>query len=152
MVQPEETLTTALRLQPSTKHVVVVGGVGTYDRHLEDIVKQSLRNYESRLEITYLTDLDMPTLLRRLGQLPSNTIVLYTSIFQDAAGRHFIDANQSSPVVIDASNAPVFVLFDVNFGTGRSGETPLALPQMARLPDTWHLEFWMGNSHRVFLL
>jgi PAS domain S-box-containing protein len=121
VVQPEETLTAALRLQPSTKHVVVVGGVGTYDRHLEDIVKQSLRNYESRLEFTYLTDLDMPTLLRRVGQLPSNTIVLYTSIFQDAVGRHFIDANQSSPAVIDASNAPVFILFDVNFGTGAVG-------------------------------
>jgi PAS domain S-box-containing protein len=121
VVQPEETLTAALRLQPSTKHVVVVGGVGTYDRHLKDIVKQSLRNYESRLEFSYLTDLDMPTLLRRVGQLPRNTIVLYTSIFRDAAGSHFIDANQSSPAVIDASNAPVFILFDVNFGTGAVG-------------------------------
>ena len=121
VVQPEETLTAALRLQPNTKHVVVVGGVGTYDRHLEDIVKQSLRNYESRLEFTYLTNLDMPTLLRRVGQLPSSTIVLYTSIFRDAAGRHFIDANQSSPTAIDASNAPVFILFDVNFGTGAVG-------------------------------
>jgi hypothetical protein len=33
VVQAEETLTAALRLRPSTKHVVVVGGVGTYDRH-----------------------------------------------------------------------------------------------------------------------
>jgi hypothetical protein len=63
----------------------------------------------------------MPTLLRRVGQLPSNTIVLYTSVFQDAVGNHFIDANQSSPGVIDASNAPVFILFDVNFGTGAVG-------------------------------
>ena len=121
VVQPEETLIAALHLQPSTKHVVVVGGVGSYDRHLEDIVQHSLRNYESRLEFTYLTNLDMPTLLRRVGQLPSNTIILYTSIFRDAAGRHFIDANQSSPAVIDASNAPVFILFDVNFGTGAVG-------------------------------
>lgn len=121
VVQPEETLAAALRLQPNTKHVVVVGGVGAYDRHLEDIVKQSLRNYESGIDFIYLTDLDIPTLLRRVGQLPSNTIVLYTSIFQDAAGRHFIDANQSSPAVIDASSAPVFVLFDVNFGSGAVG-------------------------------
>ena len=120
-VQPEETRTAALRSQPSTKHVVVVGGVVTYDRHLEEIVNQSLRNYESRLEFTYLTSLDMPTRPRRVGQLPSNTIVLYTSIFRDAAGSHFIDANQSSPAVMDASNAPVFILFDVNFGTGAVG-------------------------------
>ena len=63
----------------------------------------------------------MPTLLGRLSRLPSDTIVLYTSIFQDAAGAHFIDANQSAPMVVGATNVPVFVLFDVNFGTGAVG-------------------------------
>jgi PAS domain S-box-containing protein len=120
-VQPNETFKAALRLQPTTKHVVVVGGVGAYDRYLERIVKGSLQNYESKFEFTYLTDQDMPTLLGRLSRLPSDTIVLYTSIFQDAAGAHFIDANQSGPMVVGATNAPVFVLFDVNFGTGAVG-------------------------------
>ncbi len=120
-VQPEETFKAALHLQPTSKHVVVVGGVGAYDRYLERIVKGSLQNYESKFEFTYLTDQDMPTLLGRLSRLPSDTIVLYTSIFQDAAGAHFIDANQSAPTVVGATNAPVFVLFDVNFGTGTVG-------------------------------
>jgi PAS domain S-box-containing protein len=120
-VQPEETFKAALHLQPTTKHVVVVGGVGAYDRYLEKIVKGSLRNYESKFEFTYLTDQDMPTLLGRLSRLPSDTIVLYTSIFQDAAGARFIDANQSAPMVVGATNVPVFVLFDVNFGTGAVG-------------------------------
>jgi signal transduction histidine kinase len=120
-VRPEETFKAALHLQPTTKHVVVVGGVGTYDRYLERIVKGSLQNYESKFEFTYLTDQDMPTLLGRLSRLPSDTIVLYTSIFQDAAGAHFIDANQSAPMVVGATNVPVFVLFDVNFGTGAVG-------------------------------
>lgn len=120
-VQPEETFKAALRLQPTTKHVVVVGGVGAYDRYLERIVKGSLENYESKFEFTYLTDQDMPTLLGRLTRLPTDTIVLYTSIFQDAAGAHFVDANQSTPMVVGAANVPVFVLFDVNFGTGAVG-------------------------------
>jgi PAS domain S-box-containing protein len=120
-VRPEETFKAAVHLQPTTKHVVVVGGVGAYDRYLERIVKASLQNYESKFEFTYLTDQDMPTLLGRLSRLPSNTIVLYTSIFQDAAGAHFIDANQSAPMVAGATNVPVFVLFDVNFGAGAVG-------------------------------
>jgi hypothetical protein len=40
VVQPQQTLTTALRLQPNTKHVVVVGGVGAYDRYVEAIVRK----------------------------------------------------------------------------------------------------------------
>ena len=57
---PEETLKAALALQPGTRHVVVVGGVGVYDRHLEATARESFRKYESRFEFTYLTDLPCP--------------------------------------------------------------------------------------------
>ena len=121
VAQPEGTLRAALQLQPDTKHVVVVGGVGAFDRYMEGIVKKSLRDYESKLEFRYLTDLDLPTLLERLKHLPSHTIVLHTSIMEDATGAHFIDASQSAPLVASASNAPVFVLDDVDLGNGTVG-------------------------------
>ncbi len=121
VAQPAETLHAALQLQPDTNHVVVVGGVGAFDRYMEDIVKKSLRDYESKLEFTYLTDLDLPTLLERLRHLPSHTIVLHTSIMEDAEGAHYIDATQSAPMVAGAANAPVFVLDDVDLGNGTVG-------------------------------
>ena len=121
VAQPEKTLIAALRLQPDTKHVVVVGGVGAFDRSLEAVTKESLRKYESQFEFTYLTDLDMPALLERLRRLPSKTIVYHTSIMEDAAGAHFIDASQSVPMVVDAANAPVFVTDDVDVGNGTVG-------------------------------
>lgn len=121
VVQSERTLAAALHLQPSTKHVVVVGGVGSYDRSLESIVKRSLRSYESKLDFTYLTNLDMPTLLERLRHLPKNTIVYHTAISEDAAGTHFIDATESVPLVASAANAPVFAVDDVDVGGGTVG-------------------------------
>ena len=121
VAQPEDTLNSALQLQPDTKHVVVVGGVGAFDRYMEGIVQKSLSGYESKLEFTYLTDLDLPTLLERLKHLPAHTIVLHTSIMEDAAGSHFIDASQSAPLVASAANAPVFVLDDVDLGSGTVG-------------------------------
>jgi len=63
----------------------------------------------------------MPTILDRLRHLPSNTIVLYTSITQDVAGSHFISATQSVPLVTKAASAPVFVLDDINVGSGSVG-------------------------------
>ena len=126
LAQPEMTLIAALHLQPGTKHVVVVGGVGTFDKSLEAITKESLRKYESQLEFTYLTNLDMPTLLQRLGQLPSKTIVYHTSISEDSAGAHFIDATQAVPLVANASNAPVFVMDDVDIGHGTVGGNVLS--------------------------
>ncbi len=121
VAQPEMTLIAALHLQPDTKHVVVVGGIGAFDRSLEAVTKESLRKYESQFEFKYLTNLDMPALLERLRRLPSKTIVFHTSFMEDAAGAHFIDAAQSVPMVIDAANAPVFVMDDVDIGKGTVG-------------------------------
>ena len=120
-LHPEGTLNAALHLLPSTKHVVVVGGVGKFDEGFEAIAKQSFHNYESKLEFKYLFDLTMPALLERLKHLPSDTIVYHTAISQDAAGDRFIDSAQSIPMVASAANAPVFVMDDVNFRAGTVG-------------------------------
>jgi signal transduction histidine kinase/ABC-type uncharacterized transport system substrate-binding protein len=126
VVQPEKTLIAALQLQPGTKHVVVVGGVGKFDRSLEAFTKESFRKYESQLEFTYLTNLDMPTLLQRLRKLPSKTIVYHTSIMEDSAGAHFIDSSQAVPLVANAANAPVFVMDDSSIGHGTVGGNVLS--------------------------
>ena len=120
-LHPEGTLNAALHLLPSTKHVVVVGGVGKFDEGFEAIAKQSFHNYESKLEFTYLFDLTMPALLERLKHLPSDTIVYHTAMSQDAAGNHFIDSAQSIPMVASAANAPVFVMDDVDLRAGTVG-------------------------------
>ncbi|MGA7244951.1 MAG: ATP-binding protein [Terracidiphilus sp.] len=121
VTQPEKTLLAALKLQPRTKHVVVVGGRGAFDQVIEAEVKSGLSRYESSLDVTYLTDLDMPSLLKRLGQLPNDTVVLHTSLMEDAAGNHFINASQSAPMIANAANAPVFVLDDGGIGNGPVG-------------------------------
>jgi hypothetical protein len=77
-LRPAETLKAALRLLPGTKHVVVIGGMGAFDEQFETLTKQAFQGYESKLEVTYLTDLTMPALLDRLRHLPSNTIVYHT--------------------------------------------------------------------------
>jgi signal transduction histidine kinase len=121
VADPEKTLIAALRMRPGTKHVIVVGGVGKFDQAVIATARASFHNYESRYEFTYLTDLDMPSLLERLKHLPSHSIIYHTSIMLDAAGNHFIDAAQSVPLIVSAANAPVFVVDDVDLGQGTVG-------------------------------
>jgi signal transduction histidine kinase/ABC-type uncharacterized transport system substrate-binding protein len=120
-VDPEKTFRAALQLQPNTRHVVVVGGAGPWDRPIEALVRDSLRKYEPRFEFTYLTDLAMPTLLQRLSRLPNRTIIFYTSLTQDAEGTHFVDPTQALPRVVGVANAPVFAAADVFVGQGTVG-------------------------------
>jgi ABC-type uncharacterized transport system, periplasmic component len=120
-LRPAETLKAALRLLPGTKHVVVIGGMGAFDQQFETLTKQAFQGYQSKLEVTYLTDLTMPALLDRLRHLPSNTIVFHTAFTQDATGERFIDSTQALPLILGAANAPVFVMDDVDLREGAVG-------------------------------
>jgi signal transduction histidine kinase len=119
--EPAKTLDVALRLRPDSRHVVVVGGVSSFDKHLEAIFRERLHGYEASLDFTYLTDLDMSTLLERLKHLPDHTIVLYTHIGMDAKGTRYVGASQAGPMIAKAANAPVFGPSDVDLGYGEVG-------------------------------
>ena len=121
VADPEKTLIAALRMRPGTKHVIVVGGVGKFDQAIVSTARTSFHNFESRYEFTYLTNLDMPSLLERLKHLPNNSIIFHTSMMLDAAGNHFIDASQSVPLIVSTANAPIFVVDDVDLGQGTVG-------------------------------
>jgi PAS domain S-box-containing protein len=114
------TLDAALRLLPDTLHVFEVGGVAPYDRRQEAVVRKQLQPYSGRLDIAFLTDLAMPSLLERLKHLPSHSIVLLTVIGKDAAGSTFT-TREVGPLVTSAANAPVFVMSDRLLNHGEVG-------------------------------
>jgi PAS domain S-box-containing protein len=120
-VQPAKILAIALRLDPGTKHVVVVGGRDAFDLELEAWFRDSLRRYEAKLDFTYLTDLPMQQLLDRVGHLQANSIILLTHFGRDAAGTPFIGASQADPMIVHAANAPVFSPTDMDLGHGEVG-------------------------------
>jgi signal transduction histidine kinase len=129
---PEKTLIAALRMLPGTRRVIVVGGVGKFDQAVVATARASFHNYESRYKFTYLTDLDMASLLERLKHLPPDSIIFHTSLMLDAAGNHFIDSAQSVPLIVGAANVPIFVMDDVDLGRGTVGG---------------HLVSWAADGH-----
>jgi PAS domain S-box-containing protein len=144
---PRETVGLALRLLPGTRNIVVVGGVSPIDREVLANVKKQLMFYEGRVEISYLTDLAMPDLLERLRRLPSNTIVLLTSIAEDAAGTSF-KSNESSPPITSAANVPVFSLFDVQLNHGEVGGYLYSLREQGRVAGGLALRILRGEKVR----
>lgn len=118
---PKRVLETAVALQPGTKNVYVVGGIGPLDRLVEQLFHAELRDFETRYRITYLTDLSMSALLERLRHLPEHSVVLFALLFEDAEGRRFMPETQALPLVVGAANAPVFHLGDVEMYSGAVG-------------------------------
>jgi hypothetical protein len=114
------TLEVALRLQPNTRNVVVVGGASTFDRYLETLVRRDLQPFEGRVAITYLVGLSMDATLKRVSSLPAHSVILYTTIFADGAGLGFVPHEALSSIAA-AANAPTYVFLDQFVGRGAVG-------------------------------
>jgi len=142
-IAPAETLEVALRLQPGTEHVFVIGGASDYDKQGLAAVKQQLRPFTDRVNITYITDLAMPDLLERLRHLPNHTVVLFVSVGQDAAGIHF-KSSETGPMVAAAANAPVFSLFDLYLNHGEVGGDLSSVSDQGRVAGDMALRILNG--------
>ena len=114
------TLELALRLHPGTQRIAFVAGASEYDALLLKLAREELRAFEDRLAFTYLTALPMRELLTRLSQLPPHTVVLYSSVFRDGAGEHFVPHDVAERVAA-AANAPVYAFVDQFLGRGIVG-------------------------------
>ncbi|SDR63376.1 PAS domain S-box-containing protein [Rhizobiales bacterium GAS113] len=117
---PVPTVELALRLQPDARQLVVVTGAAAFDRNLEERARRTLRPYEGRLSVIYLSGLPMGELLREVGRLSANTIVLYFTVFQDGAGQSFNPGDVAERLAESAS-APVYAIYDSYLGRGIVG-------------------------------
>jgi PAS domain S-box-containing protein len=140
---PAETLQAALRLQPGTEHVVVVGGVSDWDRQQQALLKEQIRGLTDHLDITYITDLAVPELLEHLKHLPRHTVVLLLSLGRDVQGTKF-KSSEVGPLVAAAANAPVFSFYDVFLGHGEVGGYLSNLNEQGNVAGSMALKILQG--------
>jgi signal transduction histidine kinase len=119
--EPGKTFEAALLLFPNTRHVFVVGGSSVYDRVVMAFTREFFSSSQTRVEFSYLTDMEMEKLLEKLKNLPENSIVFYTSFLQDSVGNKFLNATKALPMVASAANAPIFAMSDTYLGHGIVG-------------------------------
>jgi signal transduction histidine kinase len=113
-----EIVRVAFELLPATRRIAVVGG--PTDVYAQDFLASARELYAGRAEILDLTGLPMPTLLERVSALPAGTIVAYTSLITDGAGRTF-DPTDAAAMVARAASVPMFGLTTTQLGRGTVG-------------------------------
>jgi signal transduction histidine kinase/ABC-type uncharacterized transport system substrate-binding protein len=138
------TLELALRLQPETRRVFVVVGSSSFDKRWEGIARQRLRPYESRVELVYLSGLSMDELLRRVANLPNQSIVQYLHIFEDASGKTFIPA-EALELVAGKANAPIYGHVGSYIGRGIVGGRVMSFELAGRSAATLGLRILAGE-------
>ena len=131
-VDIQGTLAAALKLQPETRRIVVVGGTARTDRWVQEQAREALRLYEGQLEITYLTDLSMAEILQRVSSLPPQTVVIYLCMLRDSTDHGFVP-REALERVARAANAPVYGLWENLLGHGIVGGHLMSFTEEGRL-------------------
>jgi PAS domain S-box-containing protein len=125
------TLEMMLRLHPDTRQVAVVSGSGLRDRQFADVFRQEMTTFENRVAFTWLTNLSMEELCGELSRLPDHTVVLYLTMFQDAAGKTST-SRQALDVFAPASRAPIYGWYDTYLGHGVVGGSIIRFEEIGR--------------------
>jgi hypothetical protein len=99
------TLEMMLRLHPDTRQVAVVSGGGPRDRQFADVYRQEMTTFGNRVAFSWLTNLSMEELRGELSRLADRTVVLYLTMFQDAAGKTFTSRQALRGPITSASAA-----------------------------------------------
>ena len=133
------------RLRPGTKHIALVSGTSRNDVASASIFRKGLERYAEKIELIDLTKLPMQETLARVGSLPLDTIVLYSTIFTDGTGQNFVP-REALKLISRAANAPVFGLYDSYLGYGIVGGRLVSLEQQGREAATLALRIMGGES------
>ena len=119
-INPIDTLKLAVRMQPGVRKALVVGGSSRTDRGWMQFVREDLSTFHGRLDIDYDSDSSIEGLARKAQTLPSDTVILYTSITRDGEG-----AASRAVVALERLHAtsavPIFGLSSRDLGHGIVG-------------------------------
>jgi PAS domain S-box-containing protein len=114
------TLELALRFHPGTRRVVVIAGATKEDNDTLTDVRRDFRPFEDTMEFRYLVGLPMADLQHEVSQLSGDTIIIYTNISQDGAGRFFVP-REALDQIYEATNVPIYGYYDSYLGHGIVG-------------------------------
>ena len=116
----QETVNIALDLCPEARRVVVVCGTSEVDEGNEAYVRRLVEARSPGLEVLSMRGLALEEQLRRVSQLPRDSVVIFTGYRTDLQGRSTIPFDILR-LVARASSAPVFGSSETYLGEGIVG-------------------------------
>ena len=125
------TLEMMLRFHPDTRQVVIVSGSGARDRQYAEAARESLTPFGNRVAFTWLTNLSMDQLRGELSRIPDHSLVLYLTMFQDAAGETFTP-RQALDTFAPASRIPIYGQYETYVGHGIVGGSIVTFEEIGR--------------------
>ena len=140
-----ELMDDALRVRPQTKRIALIAGTSANERYSERGYRKGLELYKDKIGLIDLTKLSMEETLSRVGSLPDDTFVVYSSIFKDGAGKTFAPCEALS-LVAKASRVPVFGVLETYLGRGIVGGHMVSFTEHGKEAASMAVKIMEGQS------
>jgi PAS domain S-box-containing protein len=116
-----ETVDLALKLHPGTKQLFVISGTLSHDKSRESAARTELQVFKDKVVITYLTDLSVEELIRKLKDSPKNSIALY--VWQQVLNRegNVLESNDVLSRIAHEVVVPLYGMSPSYVGGGMTG-------------------------------
>ena len=110
----------ARRLLPALRTLFVISGDSPLERFWVEQMRRDFAPLEGQVRFEYLVGMTLEQMRERVATLPPNSAILYVSLRVDAAGVPY--ARQTALSVLnDATNAPIFGVYETEIGNGVVG-------------------------------
>jgi signal transduction histidine kinase len=113
------TLRLARALQPEAGRVVVLSGSAAFDRQWDANARETLAGVDD-IRVDHVSGLTVEGFERFAADVDANTILIFLTIFEDAAGERFLPRDAAARIAARAS-APVYGVYSSYVGHGVVG-------------------------------
>ena len=120
-----------LRLLPKTSTIMVVLGNSPLEKFWLAEAKREFEPFTKRVNFIWTNDLPFDQILKRAALLPPNSAILYGLMVVDAQGVPH-EENQTMADLHAVADAPMFGLYDSQFGEGIVGGPLVSVAAVAR--------------------
>lgn len=114
------TLRTALTLHPGTYRIVVINDRSATGLANRKVLSEVLPEFEKKVSVSYLEDLDMDELLSKVKTLAQGDLILLLTFNRDRSGKPF-NYDESIELVAGQSKVPIYGVWDFYLGHGIVG-------------------------------
>jgi signal transduction histidine kinase/DNA-binding response OmpR family regulator len=141
----QRTIRYGLELFPGTRSLVAVGYFGDERDPMYPRVLEALSEMSVALKVEDAAALTHEEMLERLGNLPSDALVLMGSYFKDSTGRSFVPVEVAAEIGKRA-NRPVLALYDTQISRGLTGGAAILTTDAGRLVGEIAAEYLLGKA------
>lgn len=114
------TLRQALKLHPGAYRIVVINDRSATGLANRKALNDVMPEFEKRVKVDYLEDLEMDDLLAKVRQLSEGDVILLLTFNRDRSGKPF-NYDESIDLVAGQSKAPIYGVWDFYLGRGIVG-------------------------------